>query len=212
MFKGFLFDFDGTLGKTMEDHFIAWRDTLRDYEIHVTENDYYPLEGMSMELIVRKLYKKDHLSNEDINSIIFKKKQKFILNNKFQFYPGVEDLINKLLNNSKIGIVTSSHSDQMQAVVPQNFLNKFDFIVYGDKVKNGKPYSEPYTTGVAGLNLKARECVAIENAPLGITSAKSAGLYCIGVCSTLGPEFLKSADELVSNFADLQSLQAFSKR
>ncbi len=201
MFRGFLFDFDGTLGKTMEDHFNAWRDTLKDYQIDINENDYYPLEGMSMELIARKLCKENTLKNDDINSIVSKKKLKFISKNNFKFYPGVEEIIEKLLKSkNKIGIVTSSHSDQLEQVVPRDFLRKFHCIVYGNEVSKGKPEPEPYIKGIERLNLSSEECIAIENAPLGISSAKSAGLYCIGVCSTVKPEYLTNADELVNEF------------
>jgi beta-phosphoglucomutase len=81
--------------------------------------------------------------------------------------------------------------------------------VYGNEVSKGKPEPEPYIKGIERLNLSSEECIAIENAPLGIASAKSAGLYCIGVCSTMTPEFLHAADELVHDFSGLQSLKAF---
>ena len=43
----------------------------------------------------------------------------------------------------------------------------------------------------------------IENAPLGITAAKKAGLYCAAVASMLEPEKVKHADLVFENHAAL---------
>jgi len=55
------------------------------------------------------------------------------------------------------------------------------------------------------LKLKSNECVVIENAPLGIKSAKSAGIYCIAIASTLDKSYLNEADESVTEFKELHN-------
>ncbi len=109
----------------------------------------------------------------------------------------------------KIGLVTASHYDQLGRLMDARLLSKFNFIVTGDEVKKGKPDPEPYLKGIEGLKLAADECIAIENAPLGINSAKSAGLYCIGICSTLDPKSLCGADEIINKFNELNKTIPF---
>ena len=82
-------------------------------------------------------------------------------------------------------------------------LNKFDVIISGDDTEKGKPNPEPYLAAMQKLNILPIESLVIENAPLGIQSAKTAGAYCIAITTTLGREYLKEADEVVKNHREL---------
>jgi len=53
------------------------------------------------------------------------------------------------------------------------------------------------------LKVKKEECIVIENAPLGVESAKRAGLYCIAIPTYVEPELLKEADVVLANHAML---------
>ncbi len=43
-------------------------------------------------------------------------------------------------------------------------------------------------------DLKQNECIVIENAALGVESAKNAELYCVAVPTYVEPQMLKKAD------------------
>jgi beta-phosphoglucomutase-like phosphatase (HAD superfamily) len=79
----------------------------------------------------------------------------------------------------------------------------FDVIVSGEDVKNGKPDPEPYEKAIAKLGLSKDECLVVENAPLGIESAKNAGVFCVGVPTYLDKTKLHEADIIVKNHAEL---------
>ncbi|GAI93777.1 unnamed protein product, partial [marine sediment metagenome] len=104
------------------------------------------------------------------------------------------------------GIVTAGLSERVHNSVPLKFLSKFDVVITGDKTIRGKPFSDPYLKGAEELGLKPEECIVVENAPLGIQAAKSAGAYCIAICSTLDRSYLEEADEIVEKFEDLNTL------
>ena len=53
-----------------------------------------------------------------------------------------------------------------------------------------------------GLGLDPEHVLAVENAPLGITSAKAAGLQCVALEHTVGSSFLKEADRTYETFQD----------
>jgi beta-phosphoglucomutase-like phosphatase (HAD superfamily) len=72
-------------------------------------------------------------------------------------------------------------------------------------VNNGKPDPEPYLKAVNELNVDKESCLVIENAPAGITSAKSAGLTCFAVQTSLPEEYLKSADKIFRSIDDLSA-------
>ena len=79
-----------------------------------------------------------------------------------------------------------------------------DTIVTADDVERGKPAPDPYLLAISRLNLAAEDCIVIEDAPSGITSAKSAGARVIGIASTNEPSALSDADAIVSKLSDLR--------
>lgn len=205
--KGILFDFDGVLAKTMEDNYKAWKSAMKDFGANLKGSDYYPLEGIPVKDIAIKFCQKFNINESFCKEIVDKKERYYLRNHHFEFYPGVEKFID-LLKSKKIllGLVTAALSERLQNTVSENFLKKFDTIVSGERTPRGKPYPDPYLQGLSDLNLTSDECVVIENAPMGIKSAKKANLYCFAVCSTLDKSFLKEADEIVEEFKDLSKV------
>ena len=54
-------------------------------------------------------------------------------------------------------------------------------MVTGKSVKQGKPSPEPYLLGLKVGQLHPWEAIVVENAPLGVRSAVSAGIFTIAV-------------------------------
>lgn len=71
-------------------------------------------------------------------------------------------------------------------------LDRFDELVCGDMIKNGKPSPDIYLAGAEKLGLSPQECMALEDSPNGITSAFSAG--CIPV---MVPDLSQPDDEIL---------------
>ena len=215
MIKGILFDLDGTLINSMYAHYDAWKIALKIHGIDLAKDKYFAMEGMSMHEIALNLLKERYNSFEIndllINLVVQKKKETISENRiKIEIYPGVMEVIDMLIKKKfKIGLVTASHLDQLNNLMDASLLDKFNHIVTGDMVEKGKPDPESYLKGIFGLKLKREECIAVENAPLGILSAKAAGLYSIGICSTLEAIHLIDADETVSEFKDLMNTTSF---
>ena len=45
MFRAVIFDFDGTLAKSMEDNYRAWKAAVSEHGAELLAEDYYLLEG-----------------------------------------------------------------------------------------------------------------------------------------------------------------------
>lgn len=204
--RGILFDFDGTLADTMEGHYLAWKAALGEYGISIRANDYYPLEGTGLHEEARIFTKGLRWTETAVDELVLKKKKYFVDGQSIAFYPGVESLVSELSNlKVPMGIVTAGHLDQLQSSVPEYFLNHFDTLITGDLISRGKPDPEPYLRGAESIGLTPQDCIAIENAPLGVQSAQRAKIYCIAVCSTVNREKLVEADEILESFEDLRS-------
>ncbi|MDO8602207.1 MAG: HAD family phosphatase [bacterium] len=206
-FKGILFDFDGVLAQSMEDHAAAWIAAIASFGGTVTFDDYMPLEGSKLTEVANVLWEKSGLPGWCDPAAVSRAKEEYYLrNHHFRFYPGVESFID-ILNGKgvAIAIVTASLSSNLQATVPAEFLKKFRAVVTGDQVPRGKPFPDPYLVGAEHLGLLASQCIVVENSPLGVAAAKAAGAYCIGITSTVSAEILKEADLIIPSFEDLSS-------
>jgi len=83
--------------------------------------------------------------------------------------------------------------------------------VAADEVERSKPDPETYLQALSKVRehfglvgLTARECVAIEDTPTGIQSARQAGMFVVGVAHSYSVERLKSeADYVVKGLPEL---------
>ena len=191
----------------MEDNFLAWRKAFKDYGVDIKKEDYFPLEGMKLTEVAREISNKYNV-HSDPETIVKLKNEYYLKNHSFCFYPKVIELIDLFKKNKNLlAVVSASPREKLDKTVPKEFLVKFDVIISQEDSTNGKPSPDPYLNAAKKLKISPAECLVIENAPLGIKSAKKAGMYCIAICSTLDKTFLSEADEIIDKFEDLEKLE-----
>jgi beta-phosphoglucomutase-like phosphatase (HAD superfamily) len=59
--------------------------------------------------------------------------------------------------------------------------DNFAAVVAGDEVDETKPHPLPYLTAAALLGVEVRRCVAVEDSPNGVASARAAGAAVLAV-------------------------------
>ena len=196
----------------MEGHYLAWQMALVENGISIEAGDYYPLEGAGLHKVARAFIKCRPWKESEIELLVQKKKKYYVERQKITFYPGVESLVSELkAMKIPVAIVTVGHLDQLRLSVPQSFLSHFNALVTGDMVSHGKPDTEPFLRGAERLGLTPQECIAVENAPVGILAARRANIECLGVCSTVDRNELADANEIVIQFTDLKSSDVIKK-
>ncbi len=97
--------------------------------------------------------------------------------------PGAVELVGKLkASGMTIAVASSSILPWVEACLEKlGLTGTFDAIISGSDVQNGKPDPEIYRLAASRLGVAPGECLAIEDAPAGIESAKSAGMTCWAV-------------------------------
>ncbi len=217
IYRAALFDMDGVITDTMPLHFEAWKRALERAGIGIEKMDVYLREGMTSTAMARDIAKAKgkELSDADIEKIVAEKTEIFngLVADKARAYDGVRETL-KMLRNNGIGValVTGSKRGSVEKVLKKVGLEgAFDVIVGAEDVENGKPGPEPYLTAMRKLDMPALNCVVVENAPLGIKSARAAKAgYVIAVATTLPSSYLQEADAVASSFSELE--QCFAMR
>ena len=124
-----------------------------------------------------------------------------------RLFSGVDEFLRCLKNKGYLlAIVTGTPMPQLKKILPAKIQFLFDTIVTGDLVKKGKPYPDPFLKAAKDLNLKPSQCLVIENAPLGIRSAKAARMFCVAITTSLPKEYLQMADVVVDKLEDITGL------
>jgi len=210
-FNTIFFDLDGTLVQSMENHYYAWKKSFLEYSITFNENEYYPLEGSQLIKIAEHILLKNKKSKLLAEKIVKRKEIYYNSNNKIIFYKDVIKIINLLKKNYSIGIVTATKRKTFEDTIPNNFIKKFNITITGDDTRNGKPSAEPYLLAAKKLNKKKSNCIVVENAPLGIMSAKNAGMFCIAISSTMSKSYLSKADIILEKFNEILKLNVINQ-
>jgi HAD superfamily hydrolase (TIGR01509 family) len=197
---------DGVLVDSMPYHADAWVSVFNDVGIKIRREEIYEIEGSNHIGIINLVFKKAGRMPEpaDFLRLAQKKQEIFSKINKVSVFDGIFDCINSLKNKCLLGVASGSDRAVVTELIERFFPETFSAIVSGNDVKEGKPSPEPYLKAVEMLKVNKNECIVIENAPLGVESAKRAGLYCIAIPTYVEPELLKDADMVLANHAMLK--------
>jgi beta-phosphoglucomutase len=198
MIKAVIFDYDGTLMDNMHIHFESFQKALGGRK-KIKERDLFLLEGGKVFPITSRLVKDLNLNEYEIRNIISRKHEIYEKAvNGLKMRPDALELIKKLRKlGYGIGLATGSPREIVEISIPPEELALFGHLTTSDETRKPKPDPEPYLKCAAGLGVRPEECVAIENSPLGVESAKGAGMICIALTSTLGKDELERADFII---------------
>lgn len=215
IYRAVLFDMDGVISDTMPLHYESWRRAFETIGVPVDKMDVYLREGMTSRSMGEQIAqaKGRNLSQEQLDRIVEDKSIYFtkLAMEKAKAYEGVVGTLHMLRNNGlKTALVTGSRSDAVDEVLNKLGLkDEFDAIVCAEDIKHGKPSPEPYEAAIKKLGVDRLNCIVVENAPLGIESAKAAKVdYVIAVTTTLPESYLSGADDIMSSIADLEQCLA----
>lgn len=176
----FMFDLDGTLVITDDIYFNVWKQILSKYNILLTEEMFAKyIHSNNDRYVISTLLHNLDVSLEEISKL---KDELFIFYiDKLKIVNGVNDFFDFLYKNgTKICLVTNCNYYVAKEIIKKiGIINKIDFIISGDNVKNGKPNPDPYLLALEKYKIDAKNiknvCV-FEDSKSGIISALNAGI------------------------------------
>ena len=206
MIKAVLFDFDGVMSDTFPYHFQAWQKTFNKQGIEPIAEIIRKNEGSPAFKIAQAVAREKGvvLDDEQARTIADEKNALFRKISKAQPYPQIKsilELIDKM--GGKSALVTGTALQNVHKVLPPLIIDHLSTIVTDKDTRRGKPFPDPYLKAIEQLDLSPRECLVVENAPLGITAALQSKAHCVALKTTLPKEDLLDADWIFDNHTEL---------
>ena len=180
---------DGVLYDSMASHARAWKETMASFGVPSELEDFYLLEGRTGVSTINLLFQRTfgHEATADELQLIYKKKSHLFEQLEYpesRPMPGARAVLQKVKDwGLQRTIVTGSGQASLFEKIEKHYPGCFDkaLMVTAFDVQFGKPHPEPYLLGLQKLHLKPEEAMVVENAPLGVESARSAGIFTVAV-------------------------------
>ncbi len=206
MIKAIIFDFDGLMVDTETPQFVCWREAFGEYGVEVTVDSWVDCIGRPpgsvdfMAMLAERSGQK--VDREELGRKINVCARGLI--EKERARPGVGELVEEAAKAGvRLGVASSSSHEWVEGGLERlGLLDRFDVIVCNEDTERHKPEAEPYLKALELLGAKAEDAMALEDSPHGITAAKGAGLYCVGVPNPLMAHLdLSEADVVYESLA-----------
>ena len=197
---------DGTIVNSLPFHKKAWQETFAKRGKDFTEADFKWANGRRNEEIIPHFLKRT-MPLAEVNVIADEKEATFrrLVQGSIKALPGVIELIEALAAAEyQLAVVSSTPEANIELVTKSLGIKKyFSLFVNGDDVREGKPSPQCFLLGAEKLGVKQKNCVVMEDAVVGVSAAKRAGMYCIAVSNTCPRQDIAEADIVVDSLAEI---------
>jgi len=174
MFKGIIFDIDGTLTSTNELIFKSFNHIAKKYlDRTFTDEEIIALFGPTEDVILKELCGKNfEAAKRDYYE--FYKSHHYIAN----LYPGIKELLDYLKTKGILLAVFTGKGRQASLITLEKIsvLNYFNIIITGDDVVSHKPSSEGIMKFINEYGLKKEEVLMIGDSVADVNASKEAGI------------------------------------
>ena len=117
--------------------------------------------------------------------------------------PGARALVSGLPSDSW-AIVTSGLREVATARLVAAGIPIPRVMITAESIERGKPDPDCYLRGAQGLGVEPRDCVVVEDAPIGATAARAAGMRLIALTTTHRAAELEPADLVLPDLTHLE--------
>jgi len=219
MIQAIFFDFNGVI---IDDELVqmkAYEEVLREHDIVLTQEMYFAALGMDDKTFVRAMFGRvgKSLGDDVLGSVLQRKTalHRKMIEDELPLFHGVLTFLKATARHFSLGLVSMASDGEIGYVLDRaKVRNLFSVVVTAESVSICKPAPDCYQCGLEKLNEKRRrdrlplllpnECLAIEDSPPGIESARKAGMRTLGITNTVAEVELRTAgaDVVTRSLAD----------
>ena len=207
MINAFVFDLDGVIVSTAENHFNAWKKIADSLSIPFNEKENEKIKGLSRLDSLNEILKLGEVKlKKSEKELLLKKKNKDYLDSlsnlsEKNLICGIKNVLNQTKQkNIKLSIGSSSRNAKF-ILNKLNILHYFDVIFDGTNVKNPKPNPEVFLKSSSYFKLCTSRCLVFEDSLSGVQAAKKGGFNVVAVGNK---KISKIADYYIDDFEDFE--------
>jgi len=206
-----IFDLDGTLFDTFDEHHESWRDVCAEHDVPLSREQFVWSFGRRNEEIIPALWRaagRPAPEGHELTHVAERKEELFRA--RFLAAPllmrGAETLLRALRTAGwKLGAGSSAPPRNVEAFLsclPADV--RFDATVSGADVRRGKPFPDVFRLAAERLGVEPARAIVFEDAPPGVEAARRAGMKCVAIASRgRTRDELREADLVVEDFTGL---------
>ena len=228
MLRAIIFDFDGVIVDSEGLIFNLTREMAAQEGWTVTEDEYYrDYLALDDRGIVEHLFQTHDrpLSRERRDELVEWKFRAYqaMIRDGLPPIAGADRFVRQCAARYPLAIASGSLRVEIEQLLGKMDLRScFQVLATADDCQRSKPDPEVYRLALARLNglpaftakpLQASECLAIEDAPLGVVAAQRAGIRCLALAHSRPAEALRHAEWVFREFGEAnleEILRAFS--
>ncbi len=200
MFKGIIFDMDGTMVDNMMVHHRAWQHKLRDLGLDMSiEEVKEKIHGINEEILERIFG--DRFNPEERRQIAWEKEATYreIFLPELRLIDGLPAFLDHIRHMGiPMAIGTAAPPENAEFVVKHLELSDyFSGVFHAQSVSKGKPDPEIFEKAAASMDLPAADCLIFEDSVTGAEAAHRAGARSVIVTTTHAREEFAKYDNIL---------------
>ncbi len=189
-YQGVIFDMDGVLADSEPAHFRAINAALAPYGRELSHEQHSAQMGFGLDESLRATLRDTGLDLPI--AVLGEAYSAAVLDEVARDASPLPGDIELVLRLRELGIAVAVASSSMPSWIEATLAGiglsgQFDAVVSGATVEHPKPAPDIYLRAAELLGLEASECIAIEDSPTGLRSAKASGAFTIQSRSSSTP-------------------------
>ncbi|MGE3372722.1 MAG: HAD family hydrolase [Vicinamibacteria bacterium] len=206
--RGFVFDLDGTLVDNMGFHAAAFVEFVARHGLPpLSLEDRARFDGRRNRDIFPDLFGRA-LSDVELARFSNEKETLYRETTRGRLRPlaGLLPLLDRLeAQGLAVAVATSSPEENVvHTLLEIGLAARLRTVVRSDEVAHGKPFPDVFLEAARRSGVRPADCVAFEDAPLGVTAARTAGMRVVAVTTSFSAaDFARHgapADEAVADY------------
>ena len=199
-----LWDVDGVIIDSAEQHRAAWEELARLEGLPYSDEAFWPTFGMRNADVVPRLYQVAG-PPERVAALGERKEAIYreLLAQEAKALPGAKELMAALhAAGYRQALGSSAPPANLEVIIQLLGIAPYlDAVVSGEQVARGKPAPDIFLSGAERLGITPAHCLVIEDAPAGVAAAHAGGMRCLAVRRAGQPDApgLEAADALVDS-------------
>ena len=170
---------DGTLTDTEPLWLAGETSTMAQFGYTWTSQDQHACFGKPLPIVTEYMSRRVDAARGEIDVVLMDTMES-LMSEHFAWSPGSREFLCSVLDAQlPTALVSASYRRLMNVLVAAMSADlgcdPFDATIAGDEVEFGKPHPQPYLLAAAALGVDPRECIILEDSPVGVTSALASG-------------------------------------